>query len=103
MPLLIFLVRRLIPALRAIGTLIANPRARQVLPWSYIRGLPLRDPWLGFSMFTLLLGCLTLIVALASPSARAGQIVAGAGMGIAVLGTLSHWLRYRLMIRRIRS
>ena len=87
MPFAIFAVIRLFRALVTTVRLLADVRTLRSLPWGYVRGLPLRDRWVGVAT-----GCLGLaVVALCvSPATNRAPEVAAL---LAIAGIVSTWLR----------
>lgn len=92
MPILIWLLIRMLRALVATGRLLLDLRVVRRLPWPYLRTLARRDLFVGFAAGSLALS-LVLTLAGAVLPLRAARDVLVAATIAAGAGILSSWLR----------
>jgi hypothetical protein len=94
MPFVVLAAIRLFRALVATARLLLDVRTLRALPWSYVRGLPLRDRYVGAATSCLGLALVALCV---SPVTNRAPEVAAL---LALAGIVSTW--YRSTRRRAR-
>lgn len=87
MPFVIFAAIRLVRALVATVRLLADVRTLRTLPWAYVRGLPLRDRYVGAS--TACLGLAVAALCVSPVTNRAPEVAAL----LAAAGIVSTWFR----------
>jgi hypothetical protein len=92
MPLLLWVVARLVRAAWSTFSLIFNPSAMRALPWPYVKQLPLANKWIGVVTASLAVSAFLSLLALAAPS-PAGHGLAVAAFVAALAGLSSSWCR----------
>jgi hypothetical protein len=93
MPLLIWVAIRIVRALTATLRLLADWRTLRRLPWSYLRGLPRRDRWVGVLVVTLAVSTVGLLVGAAAPAATVRHAALALATSVAFAGVVSTWIR----------
>jgi hypothetical protein len=91
-PLVIWVVIRIVRAFAATFRLLLDFRILRALPWPYIRTLPRRNRWIGFAAATLAVSLTASLVGAVLPQ-PASQVCTTLGIGTAAVGVLSSWAR----------
>src|SRR3954462_4098421 len=93
MPLVLWLVIRILRALAATVRLLTSPRTLRALPWPYIRGRALRDRWTGLLVLTVPVTTLAALVVAAGPTNGIRFAAWTVALCAGGLGILSSWVR----------
>jgi hypothetical protein len=93
------LIRRLFHAFSTTFRLLRDVDVLRRLPWSYLRRLPVRNPWIGILTLTLPLTLLASLAALATRGTT-GTGLANLAWTAALVGIASSWVRW--VARRVR-
>ena len=94
MPIVLWwMLVRIVRAMNATVRLLFDWKLMRAMPWSYIRTLPRRDPWIGIATLTLAVAVVTIPIALVLPRAAAEPVYL-VGITFAGCGVVSSWIRH---------
>jgi hypothetical protein len=102
MPLLAWVVARLVRATWATCSLLFNPSVVRSLPWPYVKQLPRANKWIGTVTVTLAVSTFLSLAAVAAPSPVAHRLIAVALL-TALGGLSSSWCHALVRHRQQRA
>ena len=103
MPIAILVVIRIVRALVATARLLTDWELLRAMPWSYIRRLPIRRPWIGVATVCLVLALVGAIVTVAAPDPAVRWQAYSLGLLAALIGIFSSWARFLVRWARLRG
>jgi hypothetical protein len=102
MPTIIWVIVRIARAFAATARLVFDIKLMRSLPWSYLRTLPLKDPWVGVLVVGIALGMLAIPLTILLPL-DAANVSYQIGLWPVVAAIVTTWVRAWRQRRRLRG